>query len=616
MIMAPVFGAVRSVRTVSKRLTLSLVAHLVLLTACATQAPPLTAGRHLSAEAIRPVRPDIPPLVPYPFPRPEPADETGRLPEFSIDVDGVPVRELLQALARDAGLDLDLAAPGDSRITLHAAQQPLPRLLQRIARQSALRIELDGRTLTVQPDTPVLRFYAVDYLNLQRQANAAVTTLTQITGAPAGLATTAGTTLGITGGMDTGNGLRIDNRSRHQFWEVLERNLRDLLRDTDRPLPEGASETRIEEESRQQGSQAIVTLPRGGRSHATPEPRIGVQPLAREQSSSTVIRRQTHEEAAPLIIHGESGILGVRATQRQHERVQEYLDRVLSAARRQVMIEATIVEVELNDGYRQGIDWQRLRADGSGFSVTRPADGMASDRSGGAFALRLQRSGGSLDLSAALDLLQSFGTARVLSSPRLSVLNNQTALLKVVENVVYFQVKADTTSSANVGTTTAVTTTPQAVSVGLVLAVTPQIDPHGSVMLNIRPSISSVADWKQDPNPSNTVANLVPQIRTREMESILRVQHGDIAVLGGLMEDGLRAQTSRVPGLGELPLAGELLTKRDNVRRKSELVIFLRPTVLGDARLTGDFAAYRDHLPGAEALHWPAHARPFALQTP
>ena len=326
------------------------------------------------------------------------------------------------------------------------------------------------------------------------------------------------------------------------------------------------------------------------------------------------MRRNTFREAAAVIMNAEGGIITVRATQRQHDKIQEFIDRVTHAARRQVLIEATIVEVELSDGYKQGIDWSRFRADDSGFSVTRPVGASVADTANSAFNLLVRQFDKPLNLIAAVDLLQSFGTTKVLSSPRLSVLNNQTALLKVVENIVYFNVKSDTTTSANVGTTTAVTTTPQSVSVGLVMAVTPQISETREVILNVRPTISSVSDWKEDPNPSNKAAgvqNFVPQIRTREIESVMRVASGDIAVLGGLMEDRIDYNTGRLPLLGQLPIAGELVTKRDNSARKSELVIFLRPMVISEARLEGDYAGLRAFLPGEGFFSQPNEAQPF-----
>ena len=213
-------------------------------------------------------------------------------------------------------------------------------------------------------------------------------------------------------------------------------------------------------------------------------------------------------------------------------------------------------------------------------------------------------------------MLDTFGTTKVLSSPRVSVMNNQSALLKVVENYVYFSVKADTTTTANVGTTTTYTTTPQSVSVGLVVSVTPQISDGDAVTLNVRPTITTVAREVPDPNPDlkkNNISNLVPVIRTREIESVMRVASGNIAILGGLMEDKIDYQNQRVPLLGQVPLAGELVNNRNNAAQKTELIIFLRPVVIKDASLDGDYATLRDHLPGQNFFAQPNEAQPFNI---
>ncbi|MBT9522481.1 MAG: pilus (MSHA type) biogenesis protein MshL, partial [Dechloromonas sp.] len=309
---------------------------------------------------------------------------------------------------------------------------------------------------------------------------------------------------------------------------------------------------------------------------------------------------------ASVIMNAESGVITVRATQRQHDRIQEFVDRVTHSAGKQVLIEATIVEVTLKDGYQQGIDWTQLAGGGTlsfvGNALTKNAANLTYTRGGNPNSL--------------ITMLDTFGTTKVLSTPRVSVMNNQTALLKVVENYVYFSVKADTTTTANVGTTTTYTTTPQSVSVGLVVSVTPQISDGDAVTLNVRPTITSVAREVLDPNPDlkkNDISNLVPVIRTREIESVMRVASGNIAILGGLMEDKIDYQNQRVPLLGQIPLAGELVNNRNNAAQKTELVIFLRPVVIKDASLDGDYAALRDHLPGQNFFAQPNEAQPFNI---
>jgi len=305
----------------------------------------------------------------------------------------------------------------------------------------------------------------------------------------------------------------------------------------------------------------------------------------------------------------------VRATARQHEKVQEYLDLVLASARRQVIIEATIAEVNLSDRYQQGINWQSLRSlrpgnPTAGFSVAQNPTGLPvpdpfAAAAGsfatppGTFAFLLNYVAPGLGLSSTLSLLETFGKVKVLSSPKISVLNNQTAMLKVVDNVVYFEVKNDSTTTTT-GTTNNFTSTAKSVSVGLVMSVTPQISESGSILLNVRPTISSQRGTKTDPTPGLAVPNLVPEIQTREMESMLRLSDGEVAVMGGLMEDRLNNTTNEVPGLGGLPGIGNFFRNRDETSTKTELVIFLKPTIIRDPSINGDYRSFRSQLPNRD----------------
>jgi general secretion pathway protein D len=285
-----------------------------------------------------------------------------------------------------------------------------------------------------------------------------------------------------------------------------------------------------------------------------------------------------------------------------HEKVQEYLDMVLTSGRRQVMIEATIAEVTLNDTYTQGINWSSLRIGRpnnprAGFSMIQNPSGPTLATTGTGFLLNFVAPG--LNIAATLSLLETFGNVKVLSSPKISVINNQTAMLKVVDSIVYFSITSAQVASP-VGTIPpppVLTAAPQSVAVGLVMSVTPQISEDGLILLNVRPSISRVLDYVADPT---NAANQVPQIQTREMESMLRLSDGEIAVMGGLMSDGLNNTTDAVPGLSKLPGIGNLFTSRKDVTNKTELVILLKPTIIRDPSINGDYRSFRDQLPGKE----------------
>ena len=462
---------------------------------------------------------------------PSPSSPEAAAATYSVAVHDLPLAQLLLAIGRDAGLELDLHPDLEGRITLNAIDQPLARLLERIAEQAEIRYRLEGRHLVVRPDTPFVRSYMLDYVNLDRDMRGTVATSTQIATSSAGARAEATGNASIT---------QIETRAGNSFWSTLEANLNTFL--------DAAASPRC--------------APGGGCSNTN------------------------------VIINRESGVLMVRATARQHEQLADFLGRVQEAARRQVMIEATVVEITLADGYRQGIDWSRLDLPGWTVRPRGSNDGATAQPTIGYLSARHD---------VRIELLETFGTVKVLSSPRLSVLNNQTAMLKVVEEVVYFIVDSTTTEydDRKQARITA-TTTPQSVSVGMVMAVTPQISAGGDITLNVRPTIAGISGFKDDPNPTlRDIPNRVPQIRTREIESMLRLRSGEIAVLGGLMEDRIDHDTGRIPIFGHLPLLGELFTRRDSTVRRTELLIFLRPVLIDDPSTAGDFTPYAAHLPAA-----------------
>ena len=326
--------------------------------------------------------------------------------------------------------------------------------------------------------------------------------------------------------------------------------------------------------------------------------------------------------AATVIVNREAGVINVRATSKQHERIQEFLDKVMNSVKRQVLIEATIVEVRLSDSFQAGIDWSRLNnsasnsgfqfrqqlgaqtnsinVTGNNFSATANAFGVVPDAGFVAGYLNpISRIG---NIAASISLLEQFGTTKVLSSPKLMVLNNQTAVLKVVDNIVYFTVQSQQSQgSVGGGILSTVTTTANTVPVGVVMTVTPQINDGGNVNINVRPTVSRVLGYKSDPNPNLKIESLVPEIQVREMESMLQIMSGNTAVLGGLMQDDILTNDDRVPGLSKVPGIGKVFTGKNDANRKTELVIFLRPTVIANASLESDeLANYKQYLPSVQ----------------
>lgn len=571
-----------------------------LLAACGMQ-PPKLSGQHIQNKNAGLEVAAIPEPIKRTIPLPSP-EAGSKIETYSVVVTNVPAQEILFALARDAKINLDIHAGIEGTVTLNAIDQTLLQILNRIAKQVDMRYEMDGPNLVVMPDSPYLKHYKIDYVNMSRDADSAISDSTHI-GSSAAVAT--GMASGASaGGAGSNSLLTIKNASRNHFWETLIQNIKDILRETDKILPAGSSETTIQQSSAISTTGTGSQQPSGTKKASVKQSGIENSPIPAtlQEGGTTVTRTSTFREAASVIANPESGVITVRATGKQHEKIQEFIDQIMANARRQVMIEATVVEVRLSDQYQQGINWQRLRAAGTkGFTLTQQGTaGLPASNTGSMFVLDYANPASRLgNLSATVSLLESFGTVKVLSSPKLSVMNNQTAMLRVVDNKVYFIVNSTTApcSPAPCNPIVSYTTTVNTVPIGFTMSVTPQINMNDTVLLNIRPSITRLLAEATDPTPGLAVTNKVPQTSTREMESMLKIESSQIAVLGGLMEDRVDNYTDTVPGLASIPLIGGLFKNRNDTATKTELVIFLRPIVIKESGLNGDFSQFRSNIP-------------------
>ncbi len=538
-----------------------------------------------------------------------PPQATSKAQTYSVVVNEVPVKEILFALARESKLNIDIHPAIQGRATLNAVDQTLPAILERLARQVDLTYKFENNVLYITPDQPVLRTYKIDYVNINRDtegsisSDGAIATSGQSTSTGAsGSSTTTSTSNG--NGANNGSSTSVKSKSRNHLWESLIQNIKEILAETDKEV----LVTRIGT-----AGQANSEVVNSQNNNASGEKQ------SQAQSEATKLANEEREQqkseyktlfAANVIANPETGVISVRATNKQHEKVQEFIDKVMGSASRQVLIEATIVEVQLNDGFQEGIDWSRLNNPGrSGFTFQqsfKPAISASSSNTAASAGLvagylnPISRIG---NIAASITLLQQFGNTKVLSSPKLMVLNNQTAVLKVVDNLVYFTVQAQQSQATTGGTLSTVTTTPNTVPVGIVMSVTPQINDVGNVNINVRPTISSLIRYVPDPNPNLVAINNqgIPEIQTREMESLLQVASGNTAILGGLMQDVIKRNTDKVPGLSEIPGVGKVFTGRNDTNKKTELVIFLRPTVISNASLESDeLQTYKQYLPAQQ----------------
>jgi general secretion pathway protein D len=486
----------------------------------------------------------LPPVVAPPPPLPD------RTVSVSV-TENVPLREVLLDLEREGNLNLELDPRIKGGIIFTAHKQPLREVLRRICRLAGLRYRTDGTFIRIELDEPYQNTYAVDYLSLSRRTTSEVTIATNVFDVDVAGGNNASTqTAGA--GNDNNSVAKIAGTSDADFWNELEKSLAQVMvtTDHDRPLVKKTD---------------------------------GPAPSRGKRGSFSVDR--------------QAGLVTVFGNARQQDSVQTYLRRLQRKATAQVLIEARIIEVELSDDFKSGINWRTLFDKNLNFAARFGTVGAgapfvtATTAANGMFTASLNET----DFAGILNLVRTFGATRVLSSPRISVLNNQTAVLKVARNEVYFVTTAQfpTTISAAgvpVSGTPVFSSTPRTVPVGLVMTVQPAIDiDRGRITMTLRPTISRVVDQVKDPSIglnaaqaglSNPVESEIPVLAVREMDSVVQLNSGEVAVMGGLMQDSSTNQDKGVPPFDTMPIVGNLFKSRDNNGTTNELVVLLRATVL------------------------------------
>lgn len=287
------------------------------------------------------------------------------------------------------------------------------------------------------------------------------------------------------------------------------------------------------------------------------------------------------DKGQSIVITPQAGIVVVRAEPEELESVRDYLNKAELILRRQVIIEAKILEVELNDGFQAGVDWQAIGEPSDGKSITVGTSSetiINPDDIAGIFSVGAQLN----DFTAMIELLETQGVVQVLSSPRISTVNNQKAVIKVGTDEFFVTevTNTTTTSSGSTSNNPSVELTP--FFSGISLDVTPQISEDNEVILHIHPSISKVEDQQKEIIFGDDLINLPLAFSTiRETDSIVFAKSGQVVVIGGLMQNISKDIDSGTPYLQHIPFIGGAFKQKRQQSVKSELVILLKPVVMG-----------------------------------
>lgn len=328
------------------------------------------------------------------------------------------------------------------------------------------------------------------------------------------------------------------------------------------------------------------------------------------------------EPGHSVTVNAQAGVISVRAYPNELKTIYRFINSLQASLNRQVILEAKILEVQLEDEYQAGIDWSILGnpalADASGNPVTNDAgigqggtnafeDTDLKKLTQGIFALRVKG-----NFKTLIEVLQTQGNVQVLSSPHISTVNNQKAVIKVGQDE--FFVTGVSTSNTIVGTNTIPS---QDVSLtpffsGITLDVTPEISSDDTIVLHIHPSVSRVTEQTKviglgstSDGSANNLTLPLAKSQIRESDNIVRAKDGQVVIIGGLMQNTMTETIAGTPGISKVPFLGALFRRTDQVAKKSELVILLKPVVATNKNITKTMEGQKKTF---EQLRRPFHA--------
>lgn len=465
-------------------------------------------------------------------PRP-PSFGTDKLVTLAV-TEEVPIKDVLVELGRMADVDMELDPGISGGIIFRVKDRPFKEVIERVTELGGLRYRSEKGMLRIERDLPYIHNYPVDFLNLVRSSTGGVNINTQVLGG--GSSSTGGE--GLSGGSNNA----ITTSYEGDLWASVETTV-----------------------------QSILTF--------------SPNSLSVETGASSV----PVDTGTSFSINKQAGVISVLANQRQQNNIAQYLESVRKQVSAQVLIEAKIVEVTLDEAHRTGIDWGTLEDSPLGLKITGSFKGDIAS-TGNFLSI-----GGVDNITSAVTMTQAFGVSRTLSSPRLHAMNNQQAVLTFAENKVYFtlEVQEETDGEgADKKETLTIESTLNTVPIGVILTLQPSINLEAQeVTMNIRPTLSRITSSVTDPGVDIIVARSdsdidvtseIPVIEVRELDSVMKIRSGEIMVIGGLMKETNINDDKGVPGVSNLPLFGNLFKSTVKTNEVVETIIFIQATIIDE----------------------------------
>lgn len=537
----------------------------------------------------------IPGLQPYVA---APDSNMKSMPLVSISVNqSVPLRDILFQLAEQADYDLELDPRITGSIIFTARERPFDEVVERISDVAGLRYKFDNDVLRVELDTPYNKVYKIDYLSYVRKNKGKIANNISVVNGD---------------GADTGSQYEASAASEADFWGELEENLKQILGGAEGGALKTKKTPKVTATAQNPEVEAVAPAGPAGEDGNVevnvqpPQATLKVESLPVDEEDDSGKGGKGKASAATsgftFTINKQAGIVNIYASEKGHKEVETYLKMLRRAVTAQVLIEAKILEVSLNDAYQSGVNWSSFNMLGGHVDAVFPVlgEGDTPTATASTFAATLNTG----DFSALVEALSTFGTVKALASPRMTVLNNQSSVLNVATNHVYFDVDLDVTTDADTGRTVDISSDAKSVPIGVLVNVQPSINlENNTISLAVRPTITRLDDEIEDPavkfvaeDADIDVQSLVPQLNVQEIDSVVEVKSGQPIVMGGLLQDRTDVTDNGIPVLSETPVVGNLFKNHTDQIQKTELVIFLKATILqspGDSVHATDKDLYR-----------------------
>jgi len=515
----------------------------------------------------------------------DPSGDLKPMPLVSVSINQtIPLRDMLFELAREAEYDIQLDPRITGSIIFTAREKPFDTIIDLVADMAGLRYTFKDDLLRIELDTPYSKIYKINYLNYIRRNSGSIRNDVSVVSGE---------------GTNTGSSFEAASESMADFWGELEQNMTQLLGTV---MLSGIMKTQNDPQITAVAQNQAPVVPVIAESEEgelvievqPPQAVLQVQSLPTE-SGGTGQQSGTGPEVqqSGFFLNKQAGIIWVFSTEKQHKKVAEYLKVLKRSVTAQVLIEAKILEVSLTDEYAAGIDWTLLEKASNSLSLSFDITGAIKPSFDPATAATFKLGYTSSNLTAMLEAISRFGTVRALASPRLTVLNNQSAVLNVATNLVYFEIDIDVTTDPQTGTQTTIDSEIRNIPEGVLINVQPSIDlDTRTISLAIRPTITRRITSIKDPSVDFIAAqfdidieSLVPVVNVQEVDSVVRMASGEAIIMGGLMQDRTTSEQQGIPILSEIPLFGGLFRTQNDKISKTELVIFLKATILDGSNI-------------------------------